>query len=71
MESRGEIRQTAEIILTKIAGSASDLYVLGAQSERILIFEKLRLLIQEKDLAGDQIAAAVLGWAYERLADED
>jgi hypothetical protein len=71
MESKEEIRQVAEIVLTKISGSASDLYFLGAQAERIAIFERLRLLIQEKDLSDDQIAAAVLGWAYERLADED
>ena len=71
MESKDEIRETAEQVLAKISGSASDLFWLGSQFERITILEKYRLLIQEKDLAGDPIAAAVLGWAYERLADEN
>ncbi len=70
MESMDEIRQEAERTLTFISGAASDLYVMGARSERLELFSRLRLLIQEKDLENDQIAAAVLGWAYERLADD-
>jgi hypothetical protein len=38
-------------------------------SERIKIFSKLRNLIYEKEYEKDQIAAHVLGWAYEKLAD--
>jgi hypothetical protein len=38
-------------------------------SERIKIFSKLRNLIYEKEYGKDEIAAHVLGWAYERLAD--
>lgn len=39
-------------------------------SERIKIFEKLRNLIGEKDYENDEIAAAILGWAYERLSED-
>jgi hypothetical protein len=39
-------------------------------SERIKIFEKLRTLINEKDYDNDEIATAILGWAYERLAED-
>lgn len=71
MESLDDIRKDAERTLSYISGAASDLYALGAHAERVEIFARLRLLIQEKDLGGDSIAAAVLGWAYERLADDD
>lgn len=39
-------------------------------SERIKIFEKLRKLISEKDYYNDEVASAILGWAYERLAED-
>jgi len=38
-------------------------------SERIKIFSKLRNLIYEKEYDNDEVAAHVLGWAYEKLAD--
>jgi hypothetical protein len=38
-------------------------------SERIKIFSKLRNLIYEKQYEQDQVAADILGWAYEKLAD--
>jgi hypothetical protein len=38
-------------------------------SERVKIFSKLRNLIYEKQYEQDQVAADILGWAYERLGD--
>lgn len=38
-------------------------------SERVKMFSKLRNLIYEKQYENDEIAANVLGWAYEKLAD--
>ena len=38
-------------------------------SERIKIYSKLRNLIYEKEYEKDEVAAHVLGWAYEKLAD--
>jgi hypothetical protein len=38
-------------------------------SERVKIFSKLRNLIYEKEYDRDEVAAHVLGWAYEKLAD--
>jgi hypothetical protein len=38
-------------------------------SERIKLFSKLRNLIYEKEYDKDEVAAHVLGWAYEKLAD--
>jgi hypothetical protein len=38
-------------------------------TERIRFFAKLRDLIQEKDYDNDQVASAILGWAYEKLAN--
>lgn len=44
-------------------------YVAGVEDMRMLFFEELRDLIMEKDRANDEVASAVLGWAYERLAE--
>lgn len=38
-------------------------------SERVKIFSKLRNLIYEKHYEHDEIAASVIGWAYEKLGD--
>jgi hypothetical protein len=38
-------------------------------SERIKIFSKLRNLIYEKQYERDDLAADVLGWAYDKLSD--
>ena len=45
-------------------------YEQGFNDHRIIIFSRLRELIYEKDRANDEIATAILGWAYERLADD-
>lgn len=47
-----------------------DRYEQGLNDQRIIFFAKLRHLIAEKDLENDEIATYVLGWAYERLADD-
>ena len=38
-------------------------------SERVKLFSKLRNLIYEKQYEKDDVAADVLGWAYEKLID--
>jgi hypothetical protein len=38
-------------------------------SERVKMFSKLRNLIYEKQYENDNMAADVLGWAYEKLVD--
>jgi hypothetical protein len=48
---------------------ANELYFLGADKERIILFEKLRNLIAEKDLQNDPIAVEILSWAYDQLAN--
>jgi hypothetical protein len=48
----------------------AELYTLGATAERIEFFSKLRDLIAEKDSQNDDVASNVLGWAYERLAED-
>ena len=47
----------------------SEDYIAGIEDMRVLFFEELRNLILEKDMANDDVAAAVLGWAYERLGE--
>jgi hypothetical protein len=47
----------------------ADIYTVGALSQRLEFFAKLRDLILEKESSNDTIAADVLGWAYERLSE--
>lgn len=44
-------------------------YIAGIEDMRMLFFEELRDLIAEKIADNDEIAANVLGWAYERLGE--
>ena len=48
----------------------SEDYLVGLEDQRIIFFSKLRDLILEKDKQNDNVATAVLGWAYERLAED-
>lgn len=47
-----------------------DPYEQGLNDQRIIFFAKLRDLIMEKETINDTTASAILGWAYERLADD-
>lgn len=38
-------------------------------SERVKVFSKLRNLIYEKQYEKDYVAADIIGWAYDKLAD--
>lgn len=51
------------------AGLSPETIGLIRMHERIELFEKFRHLIYLKEFENDQIAADVLGWAYEKLAD--
>lgn len=43
---------------------------LGKDRQRVEFFQAFRLLMHEKDVAGDQIAVDVLSWAYAKLAQD-
>ena len=59
----------AERTIERISGASSDLFVMGAEAERIKIFAKFRELIDQKTKENDQTAENILGWAYEKLAE--
>jgi hypothetical protein len=67
MDYSEEIQQDLKKFTTDINPMAIEVI---RMSERVIIFEKLRRLIHEKDYQNDQIASAILGWAYERLAED-
>lgn len=69
MESIQDIEQMADSLYEKIDNIHAELYSLGGEEERFELFERLRELIRIKDAEGDEVAAAVLGWAYEQLAE--
>lgn len=69
MESIQDIEQMADSLYEKIDNIHAELYSLGGEEERFELFERLRELIRIKDAEGDEVASAVLGWAYEQLAN--
>lgn len=56
-----QIRKSADL-------NIDELMRLSAIQERVIIFNRLRDLIQEKDTSNDAIAASVLAWAWEELS---
>jgi regulator of replication initiation timing len=67
MENIQDIEGRVDELYQRIDDIHAELYSLGGSEERIEIFERLRELISEKEQANDDVAAAVLGWAYEEL----
>lgn len=70
MENIEEVEARVEELYQKNEDLIAELYTLGAVSERMEFFSHLRELISEKELVNDLVAVNVLGWAYERLADD-
>jgi hypothetical protein len=70
METLEEIQDAIDEILADSDDYVLELLALSEQAERIKFFIKLRELIEEKQYENDDVAASVLGWAYERLADD-
>ena len=69
METLEEMQDAIDEILAETDDNVVELLALTEQVERIKFFQKLRDLIQEKEQSNDNVAADVLGWAYERLSD--
>ena len=55
-------------LLQRVDDITSEIYSLGAYEQRKAFLDKLREIIQDKDIAGDQIAVEVLCWTLEQLA---
>jgi hypothetical protein len=70
MYSPDEIEEQLIILRNKTEINVDDLMRLSALQERIRLFEKLRWLIQQKDSTNDIVAAEVLSWAWQQLADQ-
>ena len=69
MEHIQDIESRVDQLYSKIDDINAELYSLGGEEERFEIFKRLRELISQKEQENDLIAAAVLGWAYEELAN--
>jgi transcription termination factor NusB len=68
METLDEIQDAIDEILAETEDDVVELLALTEMAERIKFFSKLRDLISEKEQSNDDVAAAVLGWAYEELS---
>ena len=68
METLDEIQDAIDEILAETEDNVVELLALTEMAERIKFFSSLRELISEKEQDNDDIAASVLGWAYEKLS---
>jgi hypothetical protein len=55
-------------LINWIGPAGEQIFDLAVAYERNEFFAKLRILIQQKDLAGDQTAVDVLNWVWQALA---
>lgn len=56
-------------LINYVGPAGEQIFDLAIGYNRIEMFEKLRTLIHQKDLAGDQVAVEVLSWAWQALAE--
>lgn len=63
-----EVQREIEYLVNLLGPQAETLHELSLTSERIDLFQKLRSLIHEKDLANDQIAVEILSWAWQEMS---
>ena len=62
-----DIEKNSRVHLAIIDNHLIELYQSAKTEEQFRILSVLRMLIQEKDAAGDAIAVSVLDWAIDRL----
>lgn len=56
-------------LVNYVGPAGEQIFDLAIAYNRIEMFAKLRMLIQQKDLIGDQTAVDVLNWAYQLLSE--
>ena len=69
METLDDIQDAVDRYLVTFGSKGVEFANLVASAERIRFFERYRSLIHEKEAMNDDVAADVLGWAYEKLAE--
>lgn len=65
-----DIDERYAMLLQRMDDISSEIYSLGAFEERKMLFDKMREIIQTKDIAGDAIAVNVLCWTLDQLVSE-
>ena len=56
-------------LVNYVGPAGEQIFDLAVAHNRIEMFAKLRLLIQQKDVIGDNTAVEVLSWAYQALSE--
>lgn len=69
MDLQQQLTEDISYVINRMYGASTDLVEMGSQLQRIKFFDALRCLIAEKESDNDELAVAVLDWAYQRLAD--
>lgn len=70
MDLKQQLEEDISYVINRMYGASADLVEMGSQLQRIKFFNTLRCLIGEKEADNDELAVAVLDWAYQRLADD-
>jgi hypothetical protein len=64
-----EILQELGKLINWVGPAGEQIFDLALAYERIEFFNKFRILLNQKDLANDQVAVDVLNWAYQLLSE--
>lgn len=65
-----DIDERYRMLLQRVDDITSEIYSLGAFEQRRAFMDKIRMIIQTKDIAGDMIAVEVLCWTLDQLAED-
>lgn len=63
-----EILEYSSKLISQVGPEGEDIFSLGSNYQRVLFFNKLRELMQQKMATNDDIAVEVLAWAWIELA---
>lgn len=64
-----EILMELTKLINVVGPAGEEIFDLALAYERIQFFDKFRILLNQKDMAGDQMAVDVLNWAYQLLSE--
>lgn len=70
MDPDYDIDERYRTLLQRVDDITSEIYSLGAFEQRKAFMDKLRTIIQDKDISGDMIAVEVLCWTLDQLASD-
>jgi hypothetical protein len=64
-----EVLDELNKLVNRVGPIGEEIFDLAVIYNKVEMFNKLRNIIHEKDLAGDQIAVDTINWIFEKLSE--